>query len=184
MPSPKSLHRILISILTTLAIILLSSCSVDSVVDAYVWADTNCNGLPDPEEPPLSGVCVWWAYGVDYIPGSQYCTQSINQTDSDGGFYRFVAGSSCNDFYVVIQVPTGFEPTTDTIASGCQSSFGLAPESTCPKRTVRTQADLIAEQKQQRQSQAITCGIFETCRMALGQNSRPHNWRFWKGSAF
>jgi hypothetical protein len=159
--------RFLISRLITLTLLLLLSCGPHPLAVARVWEDTNCNGEPDSEEKALSGICVWYSSSATHTPDSEYCRYPTNQTESDGHWSRALFDRhSCSGLYMGIQIPDGFQPTTDTLTEGCTGAFGLAPESTCPKRTVRTPADLIAEREQQlakreqkRQTWVTVCGL-------------------------
>jgi len=124
-------------ILLALAVMasMMSGCFVgDSIGTASAWVDANCNGVRDPEEAPLAGVCNWMSTDASVAaPSPEECADEELQTDSDGiGGWGFFAGAWCHDVYVFAQAPDGFEPTTDTAVNDCQGEFGFAPEGTCP----------------------------------------------------
>jgi len=134
--------------------ILLALAAMASIVSGcgdaggfgMAWEDTNCNGVKDPEEPPLAGVCLWTStYASQPTPSQDDCAKEHLQTDSEGmGRGDFYAGCSCSDVYVFAQAPDGFQPTTDTVVNDCDGEFGFAPEGTCPPHASVTPERLVA----------------------------------------
>jgi hypothetical protein len=123
---------------------ILSGCG-DAGGFGMAWEDANCDGVRDPQEPPLAGVCVWTSlYASQPTPSQEDCAKEHLQTDSDGwGRGYFYAGCSCSDVYVFAQAPDGFQPTTDTVVNDCEGDFGFAPEGTCPPHASVTAHELV-----------------------------------------
>ena len=117
---------------------IMSGCLGDSIGTGTAYVDANCNGVRDPEETPLAGVCNWMSTDASVAtPSREDCANEQLQTDSGGiGGWGFFAGLSCNDVYVFAQAPDGFQPTTDTAVNDCHGEFGFAREGTCPPRSI------------------------------------------------
>lgn len=57
----------------------------DSLGYGIAYVDANCNGVKDPDEAPLAGVCVWtsgWANAP--TPSPEECASENLLTDSEG----------------------------------------------------------------------------------------------------
>lgn len=132
--------------------LLLTACRphfVDARAFARVWEDANCNGQPEEGEAPLQGVCVWFGDHADSpIPHSEYCDNEWGQTDSRGLWDSgLLWNRSCTDVYIFVRTPDGFQPTTGIVVNGCSAEFGFARSLACPKRAIRTPADLVAHER-------------------------------------
>ena len=52
---------------------------VDAGATAYVWVDSNCNSIPDADEVPLPGVCIWHGdSALSSPPRPDYCDIDSN----------------------------------------------------------------------------------------------------------
>jgi hypothetical protein len=138
-------HLLTILVLALTAFVV-NGCCYDSYGVGMAWEDTNCNGVKDPGEPPMSGVCVWTSGYADVAtPSPEECVSESLQTDSEGfGNWIFYSGAACKDVFVFAQAPDGYSATTYTVANGCEGKFGFAPEGTCPPHESITARELVA----------------------------------------
>jgi len=143
----KILPRLVLTILVlAVTASVLSACFADASGGGVAWEDLNCNGVKDPDEPPLAGVCMWTSeFANEPTPSAEECASESFQTDSEGmggGFWY--SGVSCNDVFVFAQAPEGYDPTTDTVANqACWNEFGFAPEGACPPHRSVTAQELV-----------------------------------------
>ena len=159
-------------ILAALAVMasMMSGCFVgDSIGTGTAYVDANCNGVRDPEETPLAGVCVWMSTDAsEPTPSREDCANEYVQTDSEEiAGWGFFAGVSCDDVYVFAQAPDGFQPTTDTVVDHCYGEFGFAREGTCPPHSSVT-ADRLALYKGIRDAACWVGGPAAMVLLALG----------------
>lgn len=137
-------------ILVSLAVLtsVMSGCAayVDSLGFGTAYVDANCNGVKDPGEKPLAGVCVWTSgHAFAPTPSREECDSEEAQTDSEGeSAVAWYSGASCDEVFVFAQAPDGLQPTTDTVVNGCEGDFGFAPEGTCPPHASVTPGRLVA----------------------------------------
>jgi len=73
------------------------------IIGDRVWHDLDEDGVQDPSEPGIAGVTVT-LYSGDAIIGT-------TQTDADG-YYRFTNLSRSIDYYVTVNVPSGYGITS------------------------------------------------------------------------
>jgi hypothetical protein len=137
--------RALPILLLAMTAFILSGCG-DAFGGGVAWEDLNCNGVKEPDEPPLAGVCMWSStYTSAPTPSAEDCAKEYLHTDSEGmGGAFWQPGMSCNDVFVFAQAPEGYDPTTDTVANqACWNEFGFAPEGTCPPHRSVTAQELV-----------------------------------------
>jgi hypothetical protein len=111
----------------------------DSSASVIAWVDANGNGVRDPGEKPLPGVCVYvipspsepapeqaaeFCKNSDDLWTTDYLGQWPHADDKVGGI-NFFAGSKCSDLWILTVPPKGYEPSTPSIVNGCQADFGF-----------------------------------------------------------
>jgi len=64
---------------------VVSGCFIDSYGIGMAYVDDNCNGVKDPDEAPLAGVCLWTSeFASEPTPSPEECAREYFQTDSEG----------------------------------------------------------------------------------------------------
>ncbi|HCK67575.1 MAG TPA: hypothetical protein DIW23_13450 [Anaerolineae bacterium] len=104
---------------------LISSCGIaDCVWSGYTvaWVDTNRNGVLDSDEKPLQGVSVY----VDDVKNKYIDVAYPVETDDDGEAYAHVSLAGCPnvDFEIYVDVPEGYELTTQPRIRVSKDFFG------------------------------------------------------------
>ncbi|HUW09309.1 MAG TPA: hypothetical protein VM537_06230 [Anaerolineae bacterium] len=142
-------RTLVILVALALTAVVVSGCFVDSYGIGMAYVDANCNGVKDPDEAPLAGVCVWTSgFAGETTPSPEECAKEYLQTDIEGmGHPVFYSGAACRDVYVFAQAPAGFDPTTDTVVNGCDGEFGFAPTGACPPRRSVTALELAGRER-------------------------------------
>jgi hypothetical protein len=119
--------------------LLLSSCvtvASDAGADVYTWEDLNCNKVPDEGEPPLAGVCVELEDDIR-VPTPSISPKDCGSwiTNEEGHLTTGIVASTCNEIFVAVISPDGYQPTTNVVNIGCSQQFGFAKESSCQLKT-------------------------------------------------
>lgn len=104
----------------------------DAAAAAEVWLDEDADGVRDPDEPPLTDVCIWASdqpLDVSAAEIAEICAGPGIPIREDGHWEgRFRAGGSCDDIYIYARPPEGYAATRPPAARGCFAQFGFAPE--------------------------------------------------------
>ena len=138
---------------------IIASCSSmdDARAIAYVWVDSNCNSIPDANEVPLPGLCIWHGdSALSSPPRPDYCDIDSESVVSDTNG-RWDAGllwnRTCEDVYIFVRSPNYYQPTTDTVVRGCMAEFGFVRKGECPSASIMTPVELaILEAQELRES--------------------------------
>ena len=64
--------------------------------------------------------------------------QSHLATDDNGTWEQFLPGGKCEEIYVFVREPDGYQATTDLASNGCHAKFGFAPDGVPVERRVRS----------------------------------------------
>lgn len=109
----------------------------DAGASITVWLDTNGDGKKDNNEPFMPNVCFWAGY-ITYDQNEynqppfsnwkEYCNKQDNMTDINGSWSEFLPGGNCIDYYIVINPPNNYFPTTPTFVNNCGAEFGLSQQ--------------------------------------------------------
>ena len=96
----------------------------DAGIYIHVWEDINANQTQDADEIDLPGI------EIQVINSNNYILWSRPTTNDEGMVNQFAAGSSCDEFLVVVSVPSEYWPTTPVLREihNCEMvDFGLRP---------------------------------------------------------
>jgi len=122
-----------IIILVIIIMMVCTSCAGDPIASAYFWNDSNCNGIQDIGEVPISNICINLVYQPNApTPSESECKQPYTRSN-ERGYWTSGAFVDCNGAYQVFRIPTGYELTTNVSNKGCKIKFGLVLEGTCNK---------------------------------------------------
>jgi hypothetical protein len=132
------------------------------------WLDENANGVRDSNEPPLAGVCVWAGYNIinDFQENRDLC----QFTDKDGKWEEFLPGGSCEEFYVFVQAPDGYQATTNLAANSCSTEFGFVESTVKVSHKVLTIQEFIHKMRLIQWIKRIGIGILIAILVILGIN--------------
>ena len=153
-------------VLTVLALTILGGSCVGCFCDAWpfadAWVDEDCDGLRDENEEPLPGVCIWSPRSPGDPPfDPEYCTWDHGRTDEEGRWRGDLVAGCGIPYFIVAQIPVGFEPTTDTaVGKSMDAEFGFAREGTCPQVSVVTPEEMAAEMiADERRNRCLAWGL-------------------------
>lgn len=107
---------------------------------ATTWIDQNANGIKENNEAPLPNVCIWSSHS-GFPKYFDPCEDKDHETTSDTGqWYRFLPGDTCDNTYVFVKAPEGYQPTTNLAANGCDAKFGFI------SKDVKVEKDVLSVQ--------------------------------------
>ncbi len=121
----------------------------DGQASAVTWSDNNANGIQDAGEKPLANVCIWSGYSPDsgIREVSDPCEKDYQETtDEQGQWSLFLPGGSCDEFFVFVRAPEGYQATTDLASNGCDARFGFAPDKVEVKQGILSVEQFVQQQ--------------------------------------
>jgi hypothetical protein len=118
----------------------------DGQASVTTWIDSNANGIQEIGEPPLANVCLWSGYNV--ISGVHVLVDPCeaeyhDATDDRGAWGEFLPGGKCEEYYVFVRTPDGYQATTDLGSNSCDAKFGFVPEDVLVKNGVRSVEEFV-----------------------------------------
>lgn len=120
----------------------------DGQASVITWIDSNANGIQETDESSLADVCLWSGYsvrsGVHTVDPCE--TQYHDATDDKGTWGEFLPGGKCEEYYIFVKTPYGYQATTDLASNGCNAKFGFVPEGVSVKNNVRSVEEFVRRQ--------------------------------------
>ena len=116
--------------LMALACFLTGNSLVDSSASAHVWHDIDADGTKDPEDTPTERiqVCATTDPKINNELEADYCYYTDHNGDvpsSDEVRGMFFPGAKCQDIYIFVVLPKGYDISTPRKVIDCEANFGL-----------------------------------------------------------
>jgi hypothetical protein len=109
----------------------------DGMSSVTTFVDLDADGVRDPSEPPLPGVCIIDGYRPDppvFISDPDPCHfEGYTVTDEEGWWGdEFIPGGGCEMQYVFAVPPEGYHSTNTPAGNPCFIEFGFVQEDVQP----------------------------------------------------
>jgi hypothetical protein len=123
----------------------------DGIGTVSAFVDLNADGVRDPSEAPLQGVCILSGYRPNppgpFTDPDPCHLEDYDVTDSEGRWDRFLPGGDCGMLYVFAVPPSGYHSTNTPASKACSAQFGFVQDSVPVSRRLQTVEEFARREK-------------------------------------